>query len=89
MEYFNGKFHGQGYYKFNDKEYYKGSYENGIKQGLGEITYKDGTKINCNFDNGKLNGIGTIERPNSKKQIKVQFINGKLNKSFNNSTKHR
>ena len=35
----NGKFHGEGFYKWEDNQYFKGNYNNGIKEGKGEIGY--------------------------------------------------
>ena len=41
----NGKFHGEGLYKWDDNQYFKGTYNNGLKEGKGEIGYDDGKNV--------------------------------------------
>ena len=75
---------GEGLYKWNDKQYYKGQYKNGIKEGKGEIKFPDGKKFICEFKNGKPNGIGIFVDPKGKEK-EVEFIDGKINKNFKGS----
>jgi hypothetical protein len=49
----DGKFHGEGLYKWGDEKYFKGKYINGLKEGKGEVGFNDGKKYIINFVNGK------------------------------------
>ena len=63
------------------KEYYKGDYKNGIKEGNGELKYPTGKKFICPFVNGKPNGVGTYEDGKGNK-CQVEFVDGKINKKY-------
>jgi len=49
----DGKFHGEGLYKWGNEKYFKGQYINGLKEGKGEVGFNDGKKYIINFVNGK------------------------------------
>jgi hypothetical protein len=73
----DGKFHGEGYYKWGDNQYFKGNYINGIKEGRGEIGFNNGKKCFVNFVNGEPCGKGTLIDKNHN-IIETEFENGKL-----------
>ena len=75
----NGKFHGDGFYKWEDNEYFKGSYYKGVKEGKGEIGYNDGKKCYVNFKNGKPDGKGILI-DKDKNEFDVEFENGIMTK---------
>ena len=80
----NGKFHGEGFYKWEDNQYFKGNYNNGIKEGKGEIGYNNGKKCFVNFKNGKPEGKGILINENQK-EIEVEFKDGVMvNRQYNN-----
>ena len=60
----DGKFHGEGIYKWGN-QYFKGTYNNGIKDGKGEIGLSDGKKCFVNFIKGKPSGKGVLVDQNN------------------------
>ena len=79
----DGKFHGEGYYKWGENQYFKGKYINGIKDGKGEIGFNDGKKCFVNFVNGQPTRKGVLIDSNNN-IIEADFENGKLkNKNSN------
>lgn len=80
-DYKGGKFHGNGYFKINEEEYYKGEYKEGVKEGMGEITFPNKMKYIGPFANGKPNGVGIFDNGKSFKG-EAEFIEGKLNKKY-------
>ena len=73
----DGKFHGEGLYKWGNNQYFKGTYNNGIKEGKGEIGFSDGKKCFINFINGKPNGKGVLVDQNNN-IIKTEFDMSKV-----------
>lgn len=76
----NGKMHGKGKYKWPDGGEYYGDYINNIKEGLGRFRWANGRIFDGPFKDGKPNGIGKLTV--SGKTIEVEFVDGKVNKSY-------
>lgn len=74
----NGKAHGKGTaikYKNGVKQHtYVGEYQNGIRQGKGQITYYNGDVSFGTFINGQLTGKGVSEFENGQR-FEGEFIN--------------
>ena len=75
-----GKMHGFGHYLWPDGGEYKGEYENNIKEGFGWFKWANGRIYDGPFVDGKPHGIGNLTVNN--KTVEVQFVDGKINKSY-------
>lgn len=76
---------GKGLYKWNEKEYYKGEFKKGIKEGIGEMKWANGRRFIGPFRNGKPNGKGIFDNGLNLK-LEMEFINGKLKRENKNAT---
>ena len=61
----DGKINGKGIYKYRNKIFYVGDFENSLRQGKGEKITKD-YHYKGEFDRNKINGYGKIQFFNSK-----------------------
>jgi len=50
----DGKFHGEGMYKFGNNQYFKGTYNNGIKEGKGVLVDQNNNIIKTELDMSKV-----------------------------------
>ena len=75
----NGKFHGQGTYKFfEDQKVYTGAFEDNTMHGQGTMEYADGSKYEGQWVHGKKCGTGTRFFPNGDHYI-GQFKDNQMN----------
>ena len=84
----DGKMHGNGILKWNNNMYYKGWFNNGIKEGKGEFGFINGEKFLFEFINGLPNDKGyLIDNNNNLSEIfynkgKIIDLNRKREISF-------
>ncbi len=81
----NGKMHGRGTYKWKDGAEYHGDYLNNIKEGQGTFKWPNGKSFTGAFVNGNPHGVGKMDT--GSKTMEVEFINGKMNSSYNKSVR--
>ena len=60
----NGKFHGQGQYRWNDGKTYVGAYLMDLKDGYGVFYLVDGSRYEGYWKDGKQNGKGKVVTAN-------------------------
>ena len=72
-----GKFNGEGKFKWSENEFYEGNFINGIREGKGKIHYKNGRSFIGNFSKGRPNGYGVFDNGFGFKK-NVEFIDGKI-----------
>ena len=73
----DGKMHGNGILKWNNNMYYKGRFNNGIKEGKGEFGFINGDKFLFEFINGLPNDKGYLI-DNNNKLSEVFYNKGKI-----------
>ena len=74
----DNSYEGYGEYTFlNKKEYYKGCFKNGIKQGVGYKKMEDGSSYLGHFDKGEINGIGCFRWPDGSSYFGT-WVNGRM-----------
>ena len=78
-----GKIHGNGILTWGDNMYYKGGFNNGMKDGNGEFGYFHGNKFFFHFKMGLPYGKGYMEDKN-KNTYEVVYNQGKITDIFHN-----
>ena len=80
-EFQDGKFHGNGVFKYGKFGTFRGNFVAGIRQGAGEWVDSKGVHYEGLYKNDMPNGIGYLNDGKGFRR-KVEFIDGKINKNY-------